>query len=1072
MTILKSTKLFFCMMFLACCCYQTIWGQASWEQFGQNRVQYRTFNWSYYDSTHFRSFYYDQGKANAMYCLNVAETELTNIVYVMGGRMTKKLNIILYNSFGDYRQTNIGRQNDQINEANGGKYDVVGDNLPIYFNGDHNHLKKQIRKGIAVVIKNNMLFGDNIKDMVRNSVKMNLPEWFVNGYVSYISDDWTPENQAELESMIIGKSKASFLDLSTKSPILVGHSFWDFVARKYSDNAVSNLLYLTRYRKSVNAALEIVLKKPAKEVFKEWEQEVVFPKMSGGLLSTDSARKILTRIPVKPGASYSNFALSPSGKDLAYVVKKDGEYSVWIQDTRFGKAFLIIEGGIRAAKELEDPNYPYLTWSTSGRKLGVLYQKRNNLNLRIFTNGSRKMENRVIPSRKVERITGFCFNEDENTLIISAIKKGQSDLFRLTIKNNRVEPITQDLFDDKNPIWVQNGVNTGVLFLSNRTTPFLGDNAKSDAFNPQFNLYLYDPAKGTNLQQLSQTNAEILQPIQWGMESFSYLQNEGGSLKRKIVKIQKRQTERDTFQVSDARPFDFNIIKQDYVHQNASIMEVAHHGKEIIIYQTPQYLLQRADDQYGDSLAKQTVLSLDTLSTEPQNTDLGYLYQTSFDADTSRNDFLESVFTNTFSRTSRYQLFIGAQQTVKPKKYTTSFNPDFIQTSLDNTLLFTRYQAFGYNGGQFQNQALSGFLTSSLTDVMEDYKITGGMRLSADLRSLDYFLQFDHFRKRTDWGVLYFHSARTNDYDFRDGVAPNWSPYPVKGKVGTDYIQAHLNYPLDILKSIRLSFGVRYDRIRIKAQDRYSIGIEDDLQFWTVSRAEYVFDNTINPMRNIWKGTRAKIFAEYQYKFNEDTKGFYNFGYDARNYTTLYKNVIIASRIAGAHSGGNAKILYFVGGVDNDLNPKFDQNVSIDLTQNYAFQSLATNLRGYRQGARNGNSFMVVNEEIRIPIYQTFFKKPIRSGFIRNLQVVAFADIGSAWKGVLPNSDNVKSPIVIRNQNSPVTVYLENSKYDFGLGYGAGIRTRFLGYFIRTDFAWNIEGAKKPMIHVSLATDF
>jgi hypothetical protein len=32
--------------------------------------------------------------------------------------MTKKLNIILYNSFGDYRQTNIGRQNDQINEAN------------------------------------------------------------------------------------------------------------------------------------------------------------------------------------------------------------------------------------------------------------------------------------------------------------------------------------------------------------------------------------------------------------------------------------------------------------------------------------------------------------------------------------------------------------------------------------------------------------------------------------------------------------------------------------------------------------------------------------------------------------------------------------------------------------------------------------------------------------------------------------------------------------------------------------------------------------------------------------------
>lgn len=131
--------------------------QASWEVFGQQRMQYRTFDWQYLDSSHFRVFYYAQGKANAQYIVQIAEQELNHLVYMMGGRLNKKINIVLYNHFGDYRQTNIGMQVQAINKANGGKLDVVGDNMPVYYNGDHLHLKQQVFKGIATVIKNNML---------------------------------------------------------------------------------------------------------------------------------------------------------------------------------------------------------------------------------------------------------------------------------------------------------------------------------------------------------------------------------------------------------------------------------------------------------------------------------------------------------------------------------------------------------------------------------------------------------------------------------------------------------------------------------------------------------------------------------------------------------------------------------------------------------------------------------------------------------------------------------------------------------------------------------------------------
>jgi len=1035
-------------------------GQASWEQFGQNRVQYRTFEWKYFDSVHFRTFYYDYGKANAMYAISLAEQELSHIVYMMGGRLNKKLNIILYNSFGDYRQTNLGRKNDDLNAANGGKVDVAGDYIAVYFNGDHENLRKQLRSGIAKVIKDNMLFGDNLKDVVKNAVQMNLPEWYTLGYVSFIAEEWSGEKQADITNLILLKEKKKFTDLATTNPSSLGHSFWHFVSEKYGENYISNLLYLTRYRKSVNNAIEIVFKKPANELYKEWE--VFYSPSTVSESGSDSlaGRTLYTSIPTKTDAQYSQIVASPSGREIAYVEKRDGQFKIFIRDVKYNKSYVIIEGGVRAMEELADPDYPMLCWSPSGNKMAALYHRKNILNLRIFTTGKRIMEKRSVSRTKLDRITGMCFMGDENTLAITGIKKGQSDLFKLTIKNNRLEAITNDLFDDKEPRYVENGASSGILFLSNRTSRFTNEDTKSDKFNPHFNLFLYEATNGTNLTRLSQAQGKILSPMQWGLEEFSYLEDKNGKLERKIVTIERSGIAPDTFSIRNSPPTPFTILRQEYIQKSARVAEVTKQKKNYTIYNTPFSLLHELDENYQKSLAekKDTTLpeELAEVKTGPSE------YITPFDNETDSSVFLANIFSNTQKNNSKYQTFEKASNVAKAKQYKTTFYPDFIQTSLDNTLLFTRYQPIDQ---QFNNVPLSGFLTSTLTDVMEDYKITGGARLGVDLRSLDYFLQYTNYRRRADWGLLYFHTNKTEQV-----LAPEpfYSPFLVLGKRGMDYFQTNMSYPLDMLKSIRLQLGVRYDRTRYLAQDQYSIIIPNTKQFWLVSRAEYVYDNTINPMLNIWKGSRAKVFLEYQYKFNGDTKGFTNFGYDARNYLTLYKNLILASRFAGAHSLGNAKILYFLGGVDNPILSKFDGNTAVD-GSDYAFQTLATNLRGYKQGARNGSSYMVINEEVRLPIYNTFFKRPIKSGFVRNLQLIAFADAGITMKGVFPTSENIINKIEIRDDQSNVTVMLERSG---ALGYGLGVRSRFLGYFIRADVAWNVEGSRKPMLHLSLATDF
>jgi outer membrane protein assembly factor BamA len=181
--------------------------------------------------------------------------------------------------------------------------------------------------------------------------------------------------------------------------------------------------------------------------------------------------------------------------------------------------------------------------------------------------------------------------------------------------------------------------------------------------------------------------------------------------------------------------------------------------------------------------------------------------------------------------------------------------------------------------------------------------------------------------------------------------------------------------------------------------------------------------------------------------------------------------VVFASRLAYAHSGGNQQINYVMGGVDNWLFAK-QSTMPPPTSQNFAFQALANNLRGYPQNARRGNTFGVINAELRAPILATILKRPIQSAFLKNLQAIAFADAGSAWNGWIPNSSE-KDYIFSTGKVPNITVALPSPDYGVAVGYGAGLRTMLFGYFMRLDAAWNIEGkTTKPMWIFSLGTDF
>ena len=202
-----------------------------------------------------------------------------------------------------------------------------------------------------------------------------------------------------------------------------------------------------------------------------------------------------------------------------------------------------------------------------------------------------------------------------------------------------------------------------------------------------------------------------------------------------------------------------------------------------------------------------------------------------------------------------------------------------------------------------------------------------------------------------------------------------------------------------------------------------------------------------------------------------------NVGFDARHYLKIYRNFIWAVRGAGDFSFGDAKLIYYLGGADGWLFPKFNQINTANPTIKYAFQTLALNLRGFDQNAANGSNNLVLNSELRLPVFTTFFSSPINNAFIRNFQLIQFFDLGTAWDGPLKN---IKRPTQIYTQDingapSPLTVKVRAGGIGpFAGGYGFGARSTLLGYFLRGDLAWQMRGIfRGPAIfYFSLGFDF
>jgi hypothetical protein len=414
----------------------------------------------------------------------------------------------------------------------------------------------------------------------------------------------------------------------------------------------------------------------------------------------------------------------------------------------------------------------------------------------------------------------------------------------------------------------------------------------------------------------------------------------------------------------------------------------------------------------------------------------------------------------------------------KPSAYTIyqpNFAKDYVLSQFDNNFLFPNYQPYSGPGSVYFNPGMSLLLKLGASDLFDDFKLLGGVRIPASFNSGGEFLfMAEHLKDRIDHRIVLYRQKTVNTQ-----ALYKWLTHDVRYR---------LSYPISEVLSVRGTANLRKDeQIYIPFSDN-SLLRPNTITFNYGLKGEIVYDNTIPMELNIRRGFRGKFFAEYLHDFDADIQDFwnsplvtmgdatFNFGFDLRHYTRIKRNFIWVNRLSWSTSIGQRRLLYYLGGVDNWVlrsSPDFDFDITVDPSQNFGFQTIATPMRGFIQNKRNGNSFALFNTELRLPIVTFFSSYPIKSELIKHFQIVAFGDVGTAWTGPHPFSEeNFFNTQVINDK--PVTINVENLREPIIGGFGAGVRTKIWGYFIRFDVAWGVEDfeIQKALPYLSLTKGY
>jgi len=473
-----------------------VWAATAEAQyyFGQNKVQYTSFDWQVMETEHFRIYFYSEEEELASIAARIAEDGYRDLASKFKHEIYKKTPLIIYSSPNYFVQTNVIPS--LLPESVGGFTEFLKGRVVVPFNGSYHSFHHVIRHELVHVFTISKM--TSVMSRQRLVRMASPPLWFIEGIAEYWSTEWDTEADMILKDMVLSGRLFPISRLyeisGTYFMYKLGQSICEFINDEYGSDKL--VLIFENWWKGgrFEEVVEIVLGDNINEVSKKWEYHLkkrYFPEIADGGLTKREARQLTKDGYALKGVPIELADGENSGEWIIFKANRRGYSGLYMMPPAGEKKKLhtLLKGGRSSDFEslhllqsgIDANNDGMILFSSKSKESDVLY---------LYDLNERDVSQRY-EFDDMATVVSPRFSPDGNHAVFSGTaSSGISDIYVLNLLTGDLKQVTRDFYQDKDPVFTRDG--DSVIFSSDRCP---------DGDRGAMNLYLIsiDGGKPTQL---------------------------------------------------------------------------------------------------------------------------------------------------------------------------------------------------------------------------------------------------------------------------------------------------------------------------------------------------------------------------------------------------------------------------------------------------------------------------------------------------------------------------------------------------------------------------------------------
>ena len=430
------------------------------QYFGQNKVQYRAFDFKVIQTEHFEVYFYEQERAAALDAARMAERAYARLSRVLHHQFQSRKPIILYASSSDFQQTNV--VGGEISEATGGVTEFFKHRMVLPFTGSYGELEHVLQHEMVHQFQYDVFSHGRAGAGLGTYIGVNPPLWFMEGMAEYLSiGPIDPHTAMWLRDASLEGHLPTIEQLTYDPrifPYRFGHALWAYVGEKWGDEVIGEILQASTSG-GVEQAFKRALGLSLEELSNEWRdavQTTYLPELGEHYRARRIAQPLLTE-KRSDGTLHLAPALTPDGRQIAFFGERNSFFvDLYLADAETGRVLR------RLVKSTLNNNYESLrfinsagTFSPDGRYFAIAAKHRDKDDL-VILDAKRGKEVRRI-TVPLNGLTTPSWSPDGQQLAFTGYDGGLSDLFVVRADGSDLRRLTRDKYADLQPAWSPDG---------------------------------------------------------------------------------------------------------------------------------------------------------------------------------------------------------------------------------------------------------------------------------------------------------------------------------------------------------------------------------------------------------------------------------------------------------------------------------------------------------------------------------------------------------------------------------------------------------------------------------------